>query len=427
MFTQHKQATSVRVLQLAPYITNSYFTRNKTGFGRTVWEISENLAKNEVEVYLFTYQFTNNIQIEGVNILPYKPIDLIKNFDPPKLFHSLGILKNSEISVSLKIRSLRYFLTEDYIERLIYRVNPDLIHIHGIGMATLPFINAAIASNSPFLLTLHGLNFFDPNIPITNYERKFEKKYIELLNSKGITITVVSSGIKDRILNYFDILNPEKIIVIPNGINYEKFQLSISKEDLREKYGIPNGKKVLINIGSLIPRKNQSLLVNAIIQLPENIRNEIVCFIIGEGREREKLEGLIRSNNLEKTVILTGYMDIKKIIEYYTMSDLTVIASTSEGFGRPFIESFACGVPVLTFEDLEAVKDLYNGKCMKLVKERSADTLAKGIIEALNFSWDSFFIKEWAKQFSWSKIIKQYLDVYNNLVREFTDDERDGA
>jgi len=416
---QQKQTNMVRILQFAPYVTNSYFTRNKTGFGITVWEVSKNLAKNGVNVHLFTYQFTNDGQIDGVIILPHKPLDVIKSFDRTNLFHNINILRDSEIPMARKIRILRYFLTEGYIKKIIYQVKPDLINIHGLGLGTLPFINAAITSNIPFVLTLHGLNFFDSNIPITSYERDLEKKIIKLLNSKGITITVISTGIKDKILKHFNIVNREKIVVILNGIDYEKFQLSISKEILRKKYGIPEDKKVLINVGSLCQLKNQSTIINAILRLPENIREEVICFIIGEGPERDRLEYLIKVNNLERTVILTGYMDNKKIIEYYTISDLTVITSTSEGFGRPFVESFACGVPILAFEDLDAVKDLYNEKCIKLVKERDVEALAKGIINALNSSWDSSFIKEWAKQFSWDNIIIQYLQVYNNLIQQY--------
>jgi len=413
---QQKQTNMVRILQFAPYVTNSYFTRNKTGFGISVWELSKNLAKNGVKVYLFTFQFTNYTQIDGVVILRHRPLGVIKSFDHKKLFHNLNILRDSEIPMARKIRILRYFLTEGYIKKIIYQVNPDLIQIHGIGLETLPFINAALSSNIPFVLTLHGLNFFDSNIRITSYERNLEKKIIKLLNSKGITITVISTGIKDEILNHFNIVNREKIVVILNGIDYEKFQLSISKEILRKKYGIPEDKKVLINVGSLCRLKNQSSIINAILRLPENIREKVICFIIGEGSERKRLENLIKVNNLERNVILTGYMDIKKIIEYYKLSDLTVIASTIEGFGRPFLESFACGVPVLAFEDLYAVKDLYNEKCIKLVTERDVEALAKGIIDALNSSWDSSFIKEWARRFSSDKIIKQYLKVYENLM-----------
>lgn len=418
---QHKHTNSVRILQFAPYVTNLYFTRNKTGFGRIVWEISKNLAKNGIKVYLFTYQFTNDTQIDGVTILPHRPKDVVKNFDYTRLFFHINILRDSKIPMSRKIRTLRYFLTEGYIKKIINQINPNLIHIHGLGLGTLPFINTAINFNIPFVLTLHGLNFFDSNIPITNYEREFEKKTIELLNSKGITITVVSSGIKDNILNHFNIVNPEKIVVIPNGIDYEKFQLSASKETLRAKFSIPGDKKILLNVGSLCPLKNQSLLINAISRLPENIRKEVICFVIGEGPDKERLEDLIKANNLERAIILTGYMDIKEIIEYYTISDLTVITSTSEGFGMPFIESFACGVPVLAFEDLDAVKDLYNEKCVKLVKERDVDALAKGIVDALNSPWDSSFIKEWSKQFSWDNIISQYLEVYNNVIQQFND------
>jgi len=413
---QQKQTNMVRILQFAPYVTNSYFTRNKTGFGISVWELSKNLAKNGVKVYLFTFQFTNYTQIDGVVILRHRPLGVIKSFDHKKLFHNLNILRDSEIPMARKIRILRYFLTEGYIKKIIYQVNPDLIQIHGIGLETLPFINAALSSNIPFVLTLHGLNFFDSNIRITSYERNLEKKIIKLLNSKGITITVISTGIKDKILNHFNIVNREKIVVILNGIDYEKFKLSISKEILRKKYGIPEDKKVLINVGSLCRLKNQSSIINAILRIPENIREKVICFIIGEGSERKRLENLIKVNNLERNVILTGYMDIKKIIEYYKLSDLTVIASTIEGFGRPFLESFACGVPVLAFEDLYAVKDLYNEKCIKLVTERDVEALAKGIIDALNSSWDSSFIKEWARRFSWDKIIKQYLKVYEILM-----------
>lgn len=124
-------------------------------------------------------------------------------------------------------------------------------------------------------------------------------------------------------------------------------------------------------MNSLGKCKNQMFLLKPLTHMDLKVRDNIILFLIGEGPDRKNLENYIHSRKLEKNVKLLGFKEGKELIEYYNMADLLVITSTSEGFGLPMIESFAAGIPVLTFSDLGAVKDLYNPDCMLLFKNRN--------------------------------------------------------
>ena len=419
----------MRVLRLAPYvyIENIYF-RNKTGFGKSVWAISRWQAKENIDTYVFTYQLTDEKRVEEVTFLEHKLLKVIKHINLRTFKSNIGILKKSHINYKNKIRLLRYYATEGYVKYIINRIKPDIIHIHGMGLVTLPYINASVGLGYPVILTLHGLNYFDANSSLNKFQKEIEKETIQLLNRHNIPITMVGTGVKEEILRNFNVKYPELLIPIVNGVDEDLFNNNLDKGYIKRKNNIDENYKVILSVGSLTKNKNQRMLIDALKLLSVKNRNNIKCFIIGDGPEKDNLQYMIDMNNLQESIILTGYKTVEQLGEYYCMADLLVSTSLKEGFGRPFLEAFLNGIPVLTFADLYAVKDIYNPQCMYIVNERTANNLSRGIHDSIDKTWDKAVIKAWAKQFTWENVIQSYIKVYsrfckntiktNNLIEE---------
>lgn len=407
-----------KILYLTNYIYYpkiKSFSRNKTGFGMVTWEIAKQFTARGDEIYILTSTLSNSCTIEGVNIIGLSIGDLFKNAKYCKLPIYLFLLNKSSGKGRAKLALFKNLLIEGYVSKVIKKIDPDIIHIHDLGLSSLSFINSVAKLGKSMVITLHGINSLDENIPISSYEREFEQKILKFLSQKNnVYITYISSGIKNIIENNFNINIKQKdhFFLIPNGVNCNKFALNIDRKEIKKKYRLPINKKILLNVNSLGKRKNQIFILKILNNMNLEVKNNIILYLIGEGSERENLEKYIHSHKLEENVRLLGFKEGKELVEYYNMADLSVITSTSEGFGLPMIESFAAGVPVLTFSDLEAVKDLYNPNCMMLVKNRNVKEFGETIKKALGMNWSKSIIREHAKLFSWELAIDKYNSVY---------------
>jgi glycosyltransferase involved in cell wall biosynthesis len=131
-----------------------------------------------------------------------------------------------------------------------------------------------------------------------------------------------------------------KIIVIPNGIDLEGFNISdrIDKEN------------IILFVSRLHPKKGIEVLLDAIFLLKDKLNSKWKVEIYGSGEPNYV-------NNLKKTIELKGLEGIVKIyepiygdlkIKKIRSSKLLVLPSYSENFGNIIAESLACETPVLT-------------------------------------------------------------------------------
>jgi len=314
----------------------------------------------------------------------------------------------------MRLKRSRYILLQGYIERVIRRLDPDIIHIHGLS---LPFLAASLRTDCPIIVTLHGLNSLEPGIRISAAERNVEGLLIEATNRVGIHMSVTSSGVKRKILREFRVVSPDRIHVITHGVDLERFRGGLQKDRLRLKYGIPKDAKVILNVSSLIPLKNQASILEALRYL--SAIDNALCVLVGDGPERARLEEFAKSHRLQDSVRMVGHQEGQALVDFYRLADVFVLASTTEGFGRPLLEAMASGLPVVTFKDLEAVQDLYHPECFQLASTRDPYDLADAIKKALVRRWNRELIQTHAVTFSWDRIIQQYMELYDVAISSF--------
>jgi len=140
------------------------------------------------------------------------------------------------------------------------------------------------------------------------------------------------------------------ITIIPNGVDIDKFTQPFSdqeKKELKNKLGIKEGEKVIITTSRLEPKNGVIDLVKGFALLKNEIDSPLKLLILGEGGERGKIERAIKDNNLEESVILTGFVDQGEVPKYLSISDVFIRPSLSEGLGNSFLEAMAASLPVI--------------------------------------------------------------------------------
>ena len=138
----------------------------------------------------------------------------------------------------------------------------------------------------------------------------------------------------------------EKTFAIPNPI----LASTIHKNEISDNRTIK-----IISLGNLRAIKGFDKLIRAFKIVSESHSNVQLC-IFGEGQERANLEKLILNLNLKDKVQLKGYTD--NIYEVLADSDIYVLSSEQEGFPNSLSEALAVGLPVVSFQCHNGLKEL---------------------------------------------------------------------
>lgn len=210
-------------------------------------------------------------------------------------------------------------------------------------------VNGAIAGLVGFLLrkpvvtTLRG-----EDVTRAKSSKLYRWLLVGCLRS-NVRLVTVSQSIYDHLACEFPDAQ-HKIRFLPNGINASLLNVPAvgDKPDESKPF-------TLLTVGSLIPRKDVTTIIEAIAQMHSPQSFKLV--IVGDGPERHHLESLVEKKSLEEVVEFVGQLPPERVIEYLHDADAFILASHSEGRPNVVLESFAAGVPVVA-SDIEGVKEL---------------------------------------------------------------------
>ncbi len=159
-------------------------------------------------------------------------------------------------------------------------------------------------------------------------------------------VIVLSEFMKRQVMATHGIA-PKSITVVPGAADPTAFYPPHDRKEIRRELKLPEGCTILFTVRNLVPRMGLEHLLDAITMLGEGRRN-LLLLIGGEGQLRSRLEELIRTNGLEDSVQLLGFVPEEQLAKYYQASDLVVMPTLHlEGFGLVTVEALACGTPVM--------------------------------------------------------------------------------
>lgn len=220
-----------------------------------------------------------------------------------------------------------------------------------------------------------------------------------IYNKLNDGIIVNSYRIK-RNLERYHFINSGKVKVIYNCL--EKSYTAVSRKTETDCINI-------VSIGMLTLRKGHHLLLQAVTELPEEIRDFVKITIIGAGKLEDMLRKMTVELGLADKVEFSGFINDPG--EIIARSDLFVLLSTNEGISNAMLEAMAAGVPVLVSRDCgadEVIEDSQNGfltdisdikaiieKLKNIIKDRSK---LKIVGAAGKKTIDQYFTRQRMKQ-----------------------------
>ena len=262
---------------------------------------------------------------------------------------------------------------EAYIQELIHW-NPDVVHSQCEFMTFSYAVKISRKCNCPLLHTYHTIyEDYLHYLPGTFFqytkgaalEKKMVAKFSKAVLKKTQQVIAPTKKVEELLKNY-EVSEP--ISVIPTGIDLKRFQEVLSKEERnrrREALGISPNSKVLVSIGRLAKEKNlEEILIYFQKLTKEELTFKLKLLIVGDGPDRERLEGITKTLQLQEKVIFTGMVKPEEVAQYYQLGDVFVCASNSETQGITYIEALASGIPALCRKDAcldSVITDGYNG------------------------------------------------------------------
>ncbi len=373
-----------------------------------VASITLGLAKfNELNIDVLTQSnFTKSIRYKNLNFLKRNYSKMLSFLGPKSIYHAFK--QRKKYNKAGFNRLLLYRATCNYFKFICKRY--DAVHIHGISPYSFDAIDFCLNNKVKGIVTIHGINYLNASIGLSSTQIEKERYYIEkIANSKHLILTVISKGIKKRIVESLGI-KAENIELIPNFHDFKETSTT-SSLNIKKKHNIPENSKIILSVGNYSENKNQKQLVEAFNQL-----NAHQTYLLLIGSNTEKTIPSIKKNTPSERIIPCGHINKKDLPQYYINSNILAVTSISEGFGLPIIEALYYGLPVITFSDIDAVEDIFENDNLMLVKDRSTKSYAEGLQYALDKKWNLDALKKSVQKFESNSILKQYLKVLKKTI-----------
>ena len=302
---------------------------------------------------------------------------------------------------------------EKKVAALGREVNFDVIHVH--DWLTAP---AGIASkhflDRPLVATVHSTEFgrsqglHNPDsflIDGIEWWMTYEAKWV----------IVCSNSVKSELESHFH-LPPEKVSVIPNGVDIFDFDLNVNREDIKRRYGVRPDERIVLFVGRLVPQKGVDTLIRA---TPHIIRRhkDVKILISGDGWSKGYLEELARSTGFKEYIKFLGFIPDSELTKLIASADVLVVPSIYEPFGIVALEGMAAGVPVVATNVGGLAEIIEHDRTGVLVYPRNPESLAWGVDRVLSDREYSNWLVQNARRkvqevYSWDAIAERTLKVY---------------
>ena len=268
------------------------------------------------------------------------------------------------------------------------KLNPDIILGHMVTSAGLAAVIAGKLQRKPVIVRISGAEILYPNL----FKNIFLKPILKLADA---IVTPNSSMIED----VRKLVGGKKILYLPQGIDISNVSKHVRKLNKTPR---------IIYVGRLIPVKNLTMLIKVSKLLPN-----YKFVIVGDGPEKDRLRKIAPDN-----VSFLGLISQKEVIKEMKKSDVFVLTSISESFGRVLIEALACGLPIVAVNSQgpkDIIKDGSNGYLINLNDAKDMADKVKLAIKNKN-EIGSYNLRD-VDRFSWNQVLPQYESLHESLIR----------
>jgi glycosyltransferase involved in cell wall biosynthesis len=290
------------------------------------------------------------------------------------------------------------------VRKILKQKTYDIIHANG-SRESIPLL----WSDKPYITTIHDIGAFQ-------LKKRILSRILKRNVKKALRITVPTKAVKRDLLELFPKMNPEKVNVIKNGINFKRYNPNISAKELRKELKLTE--KIILYLGRIAEYKG----VEEIIKAYNRVKKEIddVHLVVAGAPTVNMKRTYNKWIEQHPGVLFTGYVDDDLVPNYYALADIFVSFSyAAEGFGLTVTEALACGKPVLC-SDLPAYREVLEDKAI-LIPPGDITQLSDNMVKLLK---DQNLRQRMGKEalefvkqkYDWAVSAKKFLETYKEVL-----------
>lgn len=318
----------------------------------------------DIQFYLF---------LEGIHALKKSPSFELSNVDIVQMMHANPLIRLGR-----------------QLPRFQKKLGLDLLHTQYIS---------PVPSYSKTIITLHDIlfeNYGKYFSPVFNLRSKI---LMRLSASRAQHIFTVSEYSRKEIITIYGV-NPEKVTVIYNGVDRNRFYPGKDGIQIIKSAGLETNNYIL-TVGRLEPRKNHISLINAYSKL----QTVMPLVIVGNCHFGfQNIKALVKNLGISDRVLFFENVSEMELPSFYRHARLFVYPTWAEGFGMPVIEAMSSGIPVITSNttslpevvsdagiliDPSSIFELHSAMSNMLRNQELISIYKKrGVSRARKFNWD---------------------------------------
>ena len=205
-------------------------------------------------------------------------------------------------------------------------------------------------------------------------------KFVFRILNSGTTRVLTNSEVGRTIVAEAERLDPQKIDVLYQGVDADRFRAGAGDPAACNRLGIPEAASVIGIVANLRPVKDLPLFLRAAKIVAERCP-QAAFLIVGHGQQLGELQALADELGIHDRVFFTRGEG--RVIDCLARMSVACLSSESEGLSNAILEYMAAGLPVVATDvggNREAVLD---GETGFLVRERTPAAFARPLIELL--------------------------------------------
>lgn len=305
-----------------------------------------------------------------------------------------------------------------YLKENIHKY--DVVHCHGLWhFGTLaPFM---VDNRVAKVITIHGV--LDRWVYAHN---NWKKQLMDNLAQKRFLrradlVQINNTDERDDITRYLGTPHPN-VVIIPNGIKLSDFTNLPAKGTFRQKFNVPDSKKMVLFMSRLNVKKGLGLLLPAFKEYLQKHSDAILILAGGNDGYEAEARQFIEANQLGDSIRMVGMLTGNDKKAALADADLFTLPSYSEGFSMAVLEAMASGAPALVSDRVGFGETIRQHQAAGLVNELTPEGVLKGLETLLA---DDKLRQQVARhatallkaEYDIDIVAKRLLDEYEKIVR----------
>ena len=283
------------------------------------------------------------------------------------------------------------YLRENAID-LIYNTHSLWVYEHA----------ARLKRDHPQLKIVDSLHVLEPYCFRGGYPDISANRFVHPYIDKSI---VISNHLLSYIIRHYSV-NPEKFVVIRNGVDTERFKKEpIYKGVFRDGIGVPTNALLIGFIGRFSVQKRPSVFLEVAKSLTERLEH-VYFYMTGGGELLEESKRIAEKLGIAERVKLVPPRDDIHIV--LNSTDMLLVTSSYEGAPLTILEALATGVPVVSY-DVGAIGEYLGKECLVALGAHEASRLVETALKHLQMNITPRFDRS---LYGIERLVSQYMEVF---------------